>query len=500
MKSTLFMGIVVGALVCSSLALARAAFAQTAPTAAQPSGPIPVPNMPVVKTLELGDGLVAEELKIGEGEEVKPGATVTVYYHGTLKDGGKVFDSAFQRGAPNTFTLGSLIEGWNKGLPGMHVGGIRRLIIPAKMAYGAMGQPPTIPPNADLVFTVQMVATTPPGAQPPAAQAPKPEENTCLGPDGKKHTFPLDVYDESADASRTIAEGLAKARAEGKRVLSMWGENMCQFCLFLVDVLENDPNCKPLVKSDYVWIRIDLGREYSKGNIKNLNLAEFYGLTHLQMPRPDGKTMGAPALAIIDPETGKTVGVMDPARDLLSGVMGGNDMVAKPMTMNRLFDEKIIYKFLAENRPPAKAAKSVLDDAQMHAKRDSKKVLALFIMSDDDSQKMVDWMQSPSVNAALTNSFSPVIIDIERMIGARELLQVACSKPVFPPFLTVLDASGKSIGEDTQFTSLPKTDDKIDAFVRALAAAGKIGDADKAVLVKSLKDAAIAQADPKKGP
>jgi hypothetical protein len=210
--------------------------------------------------------------------------------------------------------------------------------------------------------------------------------------------------------------------------------------------------------------------------------------------------MGAPALSIIDPETGLAVGVIDPARGNLTGVMGGNDMVAKPMTMNRLFDEKVIYKYLVDNRPPAKSAKAVMDDAQTKAKRDSKKILALFTMPDDDSQKFLDWMQKPAVSSALTNTFAPVFIDIERMIGGRELLQAASGKPVFPPFLIVLDSAGKPVGEDSQFTALPKTDAEIDKFVKGLASAGKLGEADKAVLIKSLKDMAVAQNEPKKGP
>jgi hypothetical protein len=485
MKSTLFTGLLAAALLFTGAASAQTPPPQSdAKPQLQPSGPIPVPNLPVIRTLPLADGLVAEELKIGEGEEVVPGASVTVYYHGTFKEGGKEFESSFRNGTPNTFTLGGVIEGWNKGLPGMKVGGIRRLIIPSKLAYGATGQPPTIPPNSDLVFIVQMVATTPP-------------ENTCLGPDGKKHTFPLHVYDENADASRTIADGLAKARAEGKRVLAMWGENMCQFCLFLEDILENDPQCKPLVKSDYVWVRIDLGREYSKGNIKNLPLAEFYGLTHLQMPRADGKAMGAPALCIIDPETGKPTGAMDTVRDCPAGVMGGNDMVAKPMTMNRLFDEKLIYKFLAENRPPAKSAKAVMDDILSKAKRESKKVLALYVLpGDDDCEKASNWLQKPAVTDALKGTLVPVTIDIDRMLGGREMLQATSTKAVLPPFIAVLDSSGKPVGPESQFTALPKTDAEIAAFIKGLSSAVNLSDADKAALTKSLKDAAIVQKNP----
>jgi len=130
--------------------------------AAQPEMPpmpaaIPVPDGPVVKRTELEGGLIAEDIKIGEGYEVKPGGAVVVHYHGTLKDGGKVFDSSFQRGEPIAFPLGGVIQGWQKGVPGMKIGGIRRLTIPSALGYGERGAGGDIPPNADLVFVIQLV-------------------------------------------------------------------------------------------------------------------------------------------------------------------------------------------------------------------------------------------------------------------------------------------------------------------------------------------------------
>ncbi len=124
----------------------------------QPPAPaaIPVPDLPVVATSEV-EGIKIEEMKIGEGYEVKPAGAVVVHYHGTLKEGGKKFDSSFERGEPISFPLVGVIEGWQKGVPGMKVGGIRRLTIPAKMGYGERGAGGDIPPNADLVFIIQLV-------------------------------------------------------------------------------------------------------------------------------------------------------------------------------------------------------------------------------------------------------------------------------------------------------------------------------------------------------
>ena len=91
----------------------------------------------------------------------KAGQTVTVNYVGVLFKGGKVFDASWKRNEPFSFPLGKgqVIPGWDQGIPGMKVGGRRELIIPAALAYGAKGSPPTIPPNAPLVFVVDLLGT-----------------------------------------------------------------------------------------------------------------------------------------------------------------------------------------------------------------------------------------------------------------------------------------------------------------------------------------------------
>lgn len=104
-----------------------------------------------------------EELKIetiqeGTGEGAKNGDNVTVHYTGTLVDGTK-FDSSLDRGQPFTFGLGQgqVIQGWDKGILGMKVGEKRKLTIPSQMGYGSRGAGSIIPPNATLVFEVEMI-------------------------------------------------------------------------------------------------------------------------------------------------------------------------------------------------------------------------------------------------------------------------------------------------------------------------------------------------------
>ena len=105
--------------------------------------------------------LVVKDLIKGTGAEAKLGKSITVNYVGVLYRGGKVFDASWKRGEPTTFALeqGKLIAGWTQGIPGMKVGGRRELIIPAALAYGAKGSPPAIPPNAPLVFVIDLLGT-----------------------------------------------------------------------------------------------------------------------------------------------------------------------------------------------------------------------------------------------------------------------------------------------------------------------------------------------------
>ena len=131
------------------------------------STPKPAPAIakkPVV-TIPTGPApttLVTKDLVTGTGQTAKAGDTVTVNYVGELYKNGKEFDSSWSRNQPFTAALssGSLIRGWVQGIPGMKVGGRRELIIPASLAYGKMGSPPTIPPNSPLVFVIDLLSVS----------------------------------------------------------------------------------------------------------------------------------------------------------------------------------------------------------------------------------------------------------------------------------------------------------------------------------------------------
>ncbi len=97
------------------------------------------------------------DTKEGTGEVVPAGATVTAHYTGALASNGTIFQSSYDMGQPVPFSLTGVIKGWTDGVPGMKVGGIRRLIIPAEQAYGAQSPSPNIPANSDLVFDIELV-------------------------------------------------------------------------------------------------------------------------------------------------------------------------------------------------------------------------------------------------------------------------------------------------------------------------------------------------------
>jgi peptidylprolyl isomerase len=118
------------------------------PTVAPPSGSAPTK-------------LEKKDLIVGTGAEAKAGQTVTVNYVGVLYKGGKEFDASWKRNEPFSFALGkgAVIPGWDQGIPGMKVGGRRELVIPAALAYGSKGAGASIPPNAPLVFVVDLLGT-----------------------------------------------------------------------------------------------------------------------------------------------------------------------------------------------------------------------------------------------------------------------------------------------------------------------------------------------------
>jgi peptidylprolyl isomerase len=144
---------------CAGHGAAASGATTTTPPAASPSpsadaGPtVSIPPGPPPTTLE------RQDLRVGHGARAARGDTVTVQYVGVAWSTRQVFDSSWSRNQPISFKLGAgrVIPGWDRGVPGMRVGGRRELVIPPRLAYGAQGYPPAIGPNETLVFVIDLL-------------------------------------------------------------------------------------------------------------------------------------------------------------------------------------------------------------------------------------------------------------------------------------------------------------------------------------------------------
>jgi hypothetical protein len=151
------------------------------PPASNPPNPTPpapdagmtntMPSATSTSFINQGNGLKIWDVRTGTGEAVTAGASVTVFYTGWLASNGTKFDSKRSPASPATFSLNQVIDGWKQGIVGMKDGGIRRLYIPAALAYGAAGSGSNVPPNADLIFEVKLVSHSNPATPPNLAQS-----------------------------------------------------------------------------------------------------------------------------------------------------------------------------------------------------------------------------------------------------------------------------------------------------------------------------------------
>lgn len=285
--------------------------------------------------------------------------------------------------------------------------------------------------------------TQPRPPQPPSQQPEKtPDGKTVYpGPKGKKIAFPLELYDESADGAAQIREGIERAKRDNRRVLVMWGENRCGFCSEMHDLLTwEDVRLRDMLNAEYEFVKIDIGKFD-----KHLALAESHGV-HLVPkaadPRrglPEIKAMGAPSLNIIDPMTGRTIAVLP-----------GNDALAKPMTMQRVYDEQKLLSFLADNRAEPMLASAALSEGLAAASRAEKLALVWFGEPGcAECATLGGWLWDPAVAALLGGSFHIVKLDPQRMTGGNRVMDRVTGKVGLPaPWIGIVGGDGKPIAPD----------------------------------------------------
>ncbi|MBX3406456.1 MAG: thioredoxin family protein [Phycisphaeraceae bacterium] len=317
-----------------------------------------------------------------------------------------------------------------------------------------------------LACQLPMTAAAQAPAQPTREPERTPDGKTIYpGPKGKKVAFPLDLYDESADGAAQIREGIERAKRDNRRVLVMWGENRCGFCSEMHDLLTwEDVRLRDMLNAEYVFVKIDIGKFE-----KHLALAESHGV-HL-VPRaadprrgtPEIKAMGAPSLNIIDPASGRTV-----------AVLAGNDALAKPMTMQRVYDEQKLLTFLADNRPDPVLATAALSETLAAAARADKAALVWFGEPGCAACAALGaWLDDAAVSPLLAGSFVVGKIDPQRMTNGRRVMdRVTGRNGLATPWIGIVGGDGKVAGPDASVES-PLEPDRRGALRAMLLKHGK---------------------------
>lgn len=220
-----FIGVVLtacgGTEVASPTANAPATVAET-PVVAETETPAPVAQTTSTETTEEGivtnSGLRFIEITPGEGENPKPGDIVLVHYTGTLTDGTK-FDSSVDRNEPFKFRLGrgEVIPGWDEGIAMLKPGGKAKLVIPPDLAYGERGAGGAIPPNATLLFEVELITVTAGSPPPPEAPTEVDEADYITSPTGLKYYDMVEGEGDAATADHRVTLNYTGWLTDGTR-------------------------------------------------------------------------------------------------------------------------------------------------------------------------------------------------------------------------------------------------------------------------------------------
>lgn len=313
---------------------------------------------------------------------------------------------------------------------------------------------------------------TPPASPAPAEPAKQDDPSNHRVAGGGKFTLPLDLYDEQADAAKDIAAAAERARLDNRRVLAMWGENRCEFCAYLNELITTDPQLRRLIESEYVLVKVDIGKFD-----KNIDLATQYN-TPITQTKPT--SFGAPAFTVIDPVRNQAV-----------EAIGGNAMVAKNMSLTRVFDEGVIFDFLDRNKAQAKVASVLLLEARQKARREGKRVLAYFHVYGSEGGAAFDRaVTGPGLAPIIDKAYVARKIDVERTIGGHDLLRKLKGSPTAtPPWAIVLDGSGNAVEEAGRGLEFDPAEAAAAAEWLVAASGGKLSAADAQALTAGLSPA-----------
>jgi len=282
------------------------------------------------------------------------------------------------------------------------------------------------------------------------------------------------IYDEHADAKKQIAEALARAKKENRRVLIQWGANWCGWCHKLHELCASDADIKRELLYEYDVVLVDIGEGTQR---INTDLIEKYGVDM-------GK--GVPYLTVLDAD-GKLVVNQD-----TGSLEEGGDH----------HDPAKVLAFLKQNQAEPLTAESVLSDGLQRAKEENKLAFVHFGAPWCGwCHRLEDWMARPDVNAILSKDFVDVKIDVDRMVGGPEIFKRYNPKPGGIPWFAFVDPSdGKarevSEGENGNI-GFPAAEQEIARFADMLRATHRrITDSEIQTLVKSLQPPAKPVANP----
>lgn len=281
------------------------------------------------------------------------------------------------------------------------------------------------------------------------------------------------VYDEKADAKEQIAQALARAAKDNKRVLIQWGGNWCSWCIRLDALFKSDNKIAREILYEYELVHIDSGQ-----NGKNVELAASYGA--------DLKKHGYPFLTVLD-AAGKAIANQETA------ALEVKDKTGESVGVAAGHDPQAVLKFLQDHKAAYRVADDVLKQGLDQAKTSGKLGFVHFgapwcVWC----HRMEAWMDKPEITALLSKQFVDIKIDVDRMIGGKAVIDsFSAGKHGGIPYFVITDADGKPLCDSIAASGnvgFPSAPDEIAHFESMLKkAASKLSPDDVRALVESLK-------------